>query len=68
MNYAKAPYFENVFPLIQKCLRFNTNLIIDLAINSVREVAKDIGERVLFLPLYPRLSNVSRGVIVKNVN
>jgi len=43
MAYRKAPNFENVWTLIQKCLEFDSKRLSDIAIYSVTLVAEYLG-------------------------
>lgn len=43
MAYKKAPYFDNVLPVIDICLDFKTNKISDLAIFSVKTICHYLG-------------------------
>jgi hypothetical protein len=40
LAYKKAPYYKEVFPVIENCLNYQTNLISELAIQSVISVSE----------------------------
>lgn len=40
MAYKKAPYFDAVFPVIEACMKYDTDNISELAIKSIMEVSK----------------------------
>lgn len=48
LSYAKAPYFEYVFPVIEKCLNADISIIGELAITSVQEVCKYLEINTVF--------------------
>jgi len=37
-SYKKAPYYEDVWPIIEKCLKLETEKISDLAVESIKSV------------------------------
>jgi len=48
-NYRKAPYFENVFPIIENCLNFENINLFYFLMNSINEVIKylSIGSKII---------------------
>lgn len=48
MAYSKAPFFCDVFPVIEKCLNLKTNLISELAVNSNKEVCSYLEIKTIF--------------------
>lgn len=39
-NYKKAPFFNEIFPILNIIINFNTNLISEFNINSIKELCK----------------------------
>lgn len=48
MAYKKAPFYDNVWPIIDDCLRIETNKIDELASYSVKKVSLHLGIDTLF--------------------
>lgn len=72
--YAKAPFFENIFPLIEKILNTDTELISELAAESVRQIAAYIGLKTQLLtasqsfPLTRGMEKTSRIIEICHLN
>jgi hypothetical protein len=47
-NYKKAPYFKQVWPLLETNLKLKTTSLADIAINSVRSVTNYLGMQTKF--------------------
>jgi hypothetical protein len=47
-NYKKAPYFKQVWPLLETNLKLKTTSLADIAINSVRSVTNYLGMKTKF--------------------
>ena len=47
-NYKKAPYFKDIFPLIENILKKKTETISDLAIISIKEISNHLGLKTKF--------------------
>ena len=48
LNYKKAPYFKQVWPLLETNLKLKTTSLADIAINSVRSVTNYLGMQTKF--------------------
>lgn len=48
LTYKKAPYFDDVFPIVDKCLNFSGELISEVAANSIRFVGEYLGLKTKF--------------------
>jgi hypothetical protein len=47
-SYSRSPYFEEVFPVVQRVFNQNTHLISEMAICSVKEVCEYLGISTVF--------------------
>jgi hypothetical protein len=43
MNYGKAPFFDEVFPLLEECLHVPCGKLVDLLVYQIRRVAQYLG-------------------------
>ncbi|MFW5983240.1 MAG: WbqC family protein [bacterium] len=46
--YKKAPYFNDVFPVVEKCLNIDASLISDLSISSIKSTSEYLGINTAF--------------------
>ena len=69
-EYKKAPYFNFAWPIIKDCLDLKTNLICELAIHSVVQVAKYLKINTLFETSsthYAETKNLGRKERIKEI-
>lgn len=70
MAYRKAPQFDVVWPLVEKCLTFETDKISDLAINSVKEVCNYLNIKTSFeisSISYPETKELEKAARLKEI-
>ncbi len=48
LAYKKSPYFINVWPVVEHCMNFETNMISELAVETIKAVCKYLGINTQF--------------------
>ena len=69
-NYKKAPYFKQVWPLLETNLKLKTTSLADIAINSVRSVTNYLGMQTKFeisSVSYPETKGLERSERLKQI-
>lgn len=69
-NYKKAPYFKQVWPLLETNLKLKTTSLADIAINSVRSVTNYLGMKTKFeisSVSYPETKGLERSERLKQI-
>jgi hypothetical protein len=69
-NYKKAPYFKQVWPLLETNLKLKTTSLADIAINSVRSVTNYLGMKTKFeisSVSYPETKGLERSDRLKQI-
>lgn len=69
-NYKKAPYFKQVWPLLETNLKLKTTSLADIAINSVRSVTNYLGMKTKFeisSVSYPETKALERSERLKQI-
>lgn len=70
LNYKKAPYFKQVWPLLETNLKLKTTSLADIAINSVRSVTNYLGMKTKFeisSVSYPETKALERSERLKQI-
>ena len=70
LNYKKAPYFKQVWPLLETNLKLKTTSLADIAINSVRSVTNYLGMKTKFeisSVSYPETKGLERSERLKQI-
>ena len=70
LNYKKAPYFKQVWPLLETNLKLKTTSLADIAINSVRSVTNYLGMQTKFeisSVSYPETKGLERSERLKQI-
>lgn len=63
MAYSKAPYFDDVFPVINSCLNVQTKLICELVIHAVQEICRFLEIETVFeksSQIYPETKHLNK--------
>lgn len=70
MAYRKAPQFDIVWSLVEKCLTFETDKISDLAINTIKEVCNYLDIKTTFeisSSSYPETKGLEKAERLKEI-